>query len=928
MAEDAMNAFIEKLLNEGVLVREGLDGLAQKIAAKFPKARRQSKNMLKKRVEKILWQEGASAKKRDEALQSIVRINLDPKKDFQSKFPNIPLEFVLARARWHRGTSHVRQKDERSLVGIGRVRANKEFGDLSKFEMPQTSFEKPFVIHSSVGKDWTFMVLNGSNIGTRHGRDIVGNVTRRALSDADEFGDKAIILTNIIALDLKKAGGPIQVERALVMGDNVNPKIFSNPVYRATVERIIKENPMDEIIYQNSDELLDNVLSGWTKICIKPSNKLEYNGPIFIILGKNELELVASVAYWEMNYWTKRKQLDLRVLLRVAETAMKDAEKSHDFDAIQELSSEIDTLQEQYNNTTVSFISNQEKHRYRAQALALVVRKIEQAIPNSKVIGVGNTYIEIGGEKFEINIPKHSKVTDALLGNYTRNYATKVLNEEFAKNVVICHPWALQFRMTVREADYNGKRGSANIFVAPIAVDDEFLREVLKISIANSHPLAKAVFSEQFKSGVLRLHCNNGIVNGDSIPVAALEVFKKYKKTCIKKDKHLPLYGRGPKYIWEHTATDPHWGGRAKEFVTDKDSGKRLGMEEAVFQMMRREGLCEDGRMPVHIFATNDDPTQGQNFHYRTEPDPHQRSFDDIEKKFLKIIAESKTVTDSAQREKMLEEAGRAILLQLEKRGTDFPHEQMFQMINRNIIANADVFSAILKRNQASGIIIKGVGEFGNVDHDGFDLRNVGAVNIGSGNHLGNTIDGEIIEGPFYATMLISTLLALPDWQGKNDLLQRLIKAPLYGNQTMGWGTVKTPNGYEYGLDLRATPPRMGGWTDPLFGAVRNDPSRGNYSRIFNGRMTLKTYGDKHFFGAVSTSYAFYHMCASGTHTDPYGERGFPPNNTGVSFVGLPADGPDSGPILLRILPYDVIRDFTEDSPRPFDWESFLPNPA
>ena len=65
MAEDAMNAFIEKLLNEGVLVREGLDGLAQKIAAKFPKARRQSKNMLKKRVEKILWQEGASAKKRD-----------------------------------------------------------------------------------------------------------------------------------------------------------------------------------------------------------------------------------------------------------------------------------------------------------------------------------------------------------------------------------------------------------------------------------------------------------------------------------------------------------------------------------------------------------------------------------------------------------------------------------------------------------------------------------------------------------------------------------------------------------------------------------------------------------------------------------------------------------------------------------------------
>ena len=92
--------------------------------------------------------------------------------------------------------------------------------------------------------------------------------------------------------------------------------------------------------------------------------------------------------------------------------------------------------------------------------------------------------------------------------------------------------------------------------------------------------------------------------------------------------------------------------------------------------------------------------------------------------------------------------------------------------------------------------------------------------------------------------------------------------------------------------------------------------------------MTLKTYGDKHFFAAVATPYAFYHMCAAGTHTDRYGERGFPPNNTGVSFVGLPVDGPDSGPILLRILPFDVIKDFVEDNPRPFDWDSFLPNPA
>ena len=294
----------------------------------------------------------------------------------------------------------------------------------------------------------------------------------------------------------------------------------------------------------------------------------------------------------------------------------------------------------------------------------------------------------------------------------------------------------------------------------------------------------------------------------------------------------------------------------------------------------------------------------------------------------MKVFAKAKTITDQAEREQMLERAARTVLLQLEKRGTDFPLEQMFQMIDRHVLANIDIFNAILKRNQTSGIIIKGVGEFGNIDQGGFDKRNVGAINFGSGNHLANTVDGELIEGPFYALILRIALSKLPDWKEKDELLEKLVKAPLYGSQTMGWGTIKTPDGYEYGLDLRSTPPRMGGWADPLFGAVRNDPMRGNYSRIFNGRMALKTYGDKHFFGAVATSYAFYHMCASGTHTDPYGERGFPPNNTGVSFIGLPADGPDSGPILVRSLPYDVIKDFVEDNPRPFDWEKFLPNPA
>jgi len=63
------------------------------------------------------------------------------------------------------------------------------------------------------------------------------------------------------------------------------------------------------------------------------------------------------------------------------------------------------------------------------------------------------------------------------------------------------------------------------------------------------------------------------------------------------------------------------------------------------------------------------------------------------------------------------------------------------------------------------------------------------------------------------------------------------------------------------------------------------------------------------------------------TETDSFGELGFPPNNSGVVFIGLPVEGRRAGPILIRPLLYNQIKDYMEDNPRPFDWERFLPNP-
>jgi hypothetical protein len=915
-----------ELIESRILLEEqGLEKLYQQISEEFPEEKLK-KSSFRKKVEDLIWKN----EKVDEAIRNVVRWDHDLEEKFCQLYPYIPLEMAKRRVTYHGGISTKNLKGRtppETLPGIGRISIDQDIKKLKKFQMPDYTFDEPLHIEVENSENWSIMFLNGANVGTKYPKDIMGNVSRRALSDANERGDVAVIATNIICIETKKTAGPAKVSRSLVFGDNVNPKLIKDPEYRKTVERILVEQPIDQIIYSTPEERLDNILGGWMKIALKPDGNPEYKGPIYIILGNNENALIEAATYWELHWWTIKRQYELRGELRDAKNARKAAIKRGDSNTEKDLDRRIDSITSELNRTKVTPIDNQEYQRFYQYIRATIIRKIEQAIPNAKVIGQDVSYLEIGGKKIEVNIPSHLEVTDQLLAQYAGQYGSKALRKKMAKAVVICHPWALQFRMTNREADYDGKRSATRIFVAPIAVDETYLRKVLKPSSRRHHPLARAVFTEGFQSGVLRLRSINGVIDPDFMSTASLESFKKYPK------RKGSTHNRGPKYIWTMCGSDPHWGGRAKEFITSARTGLRLGMVEGAFEMMREAGLCEDTRMPVHLYVSPDDQTQGHHFKARTQPDPQQMPYHLVEQIGLDLAHEVEENLRSGNTEEVSEKVKQMVRhynYQLEKRGLDFLLDQMMQMMKRNIDRNVDIYRAILKRFKKSQIRIRGVGEFVYPEGGGFDTRNLGAINIGSGNHFSRTTDGELVEGPFYADHLRLLLASrFPEWHGKEDELEKLVVSPLYSGEFIGWGILQIPGHHEYGLDFRSTPPKMAGWKDTLLGATRNMLMRGNYAKIFNERLpVLWICGDKHFCGAVITDCTFFHMCASGTHTDRYGEMGFPPNNTGVSFIGLPVDGPDSGPMLIRFLSFDVIKDFVEDNPRPFNWENFLPNPA
>ena len=284
---------------------------------------------------------------------------------------------------------------------------------------------------------------------------------------------------------------------------------------------------------------------------------------------------------------------------------------------------------------------------------------------------------------------------------------------------------------------------------------------------------------------------------------------------------------------------------------------------------------------------------------------------------------------DSEAVRQMTEEINRISIAQLYLRGEDFPFHQMMQVYDRHIEPNVDFYSAVLGRFVKSGLVLRGISK---INRTIMDTRDLGVHNFPNGNHRIKTLDQKDLEGDYIARQLQEKLLQRPEWQKyakeHPNFLCEAIRAPRFGNETFGWGTLKTPSGFEWGVRVHASPARQSSWTDILLALIKSDLTRGDDTYGLMKCVTVVFLGDKHFYAHAATARVFYTMCAAGVHTNLYGSSGgFPPNNTGPCFVSFPADGPDAGPFIMRMLPHDVLRDWFRN-PKPFNWKKFLPEPV
>ncbi len=440
------------------------------------------------------------------------------------------------------------------------------------------------------------------------------------------------------------------------------------------------------------------------------------------------------------------------------------------------------------------------------------------------------------------------------------------------------------------------------------------------------------MFNPQFKPGVLLITWNNGILSYDSLPIERLD-----RNDEAEGNTNYAFPFPTTKYLTWFLNTDNHFGAPDKRYIWDPKDRIHRGCTEAAIELMRRMGIVNSTDIPIHFTAEMDDATNGDMFFKpRYRPDPQKLTLMRFERWLCQITNDIKLANERGDKEavaQMADEINKIVMGQQHFTGQDFPFDQMMQVYDRHIAPNIDFYSAVLMRFAKSGIDLTPISK---LTRNMVDSRDLAVHNFPNGNHRIKTLEQMDLEGDYLARHLREMLKQRPDWkryfkQQKfnlnqvDDYLDAAVRAPRFGNETYGWGLVQAPGGFRWGVRVHATPARLSSWSDLLAAVIRSDIARGDDSYGLSKFVTVTFYGDKHFYGRAETERMNYVMCAAGVHTNLYGSSGgFPPNNTGVCFVSLPAGGPTEGPIIVRRMSHDFLTKWFA-KPAPFNLKKFLP---
>ncbi|MEK7478766.1 MAG: hypothetical protein AAB626_02470 [Patescibacteria group bacterium] len=566
----------------------------------------------------------------------------------------------------------------------------------------KTSPEKPFVIKGAASLIAINCPYFGSLTEEEHEQDIVKNSLR--VAEATKCG--AIVISDLLYL-ITQGWGKLRPYLTRVSGAKMNPQevegdypesVRKDERYESVEKRLEKGEP----VFVSPAQRLGQIFKIIRKAFVDEKGKPIYSGPVYVTLGRLEDEAIAYFTneWVRIRFFRSRAYADKKIA--VLKLQLKKSKSK-------ELEDELDNwLMWRDVWLLMKNISDESTNQAREMITGFFVRKIEETIPNAKVIGTGNTFYEIGvssrmvmvtGDKDRLNIQ----------GNLAKTIKEKSLSfgkgrspDKLPDLILGMGPNPFfEARLNTYQASSDpADKQISMITQLPMCIDAFRYRSIIRDSNVLKDMITRVGQKSGFESGMVMFSWYPGLVQ----PLVDFYGSRLLNNKDIFKDaKSLEAMIRGTKeenlLMYFRLKGDEHCG--AGEVVMHRCPGNsKLPLK---YNWQVEEEFLMGAQAPLIATWDNGDTTNQQNWNYGTDYEGANRELPSELLEKLNGITSDVTLTATEKMEKMI----RVVLEGNIRMGVHSPDLQTREYI-RSMKPYAKNLVEILRLKKKTGICFDG----------------------------------------------------------------------------------------------------------------------------------------------------------------------------------------------------------------------------
>lgn len=819
-----------------------------------------------------------------------------------------------------KGQTIVRHPLGSSLVNPDR-RMQALFGDdvLEEKRLPTMASNNPHKIEVRTNEG--IMIINSPLVGTLNGSDMNGDMFRNSLRLADVNKLDAVVITGNVTHLVTQGWGLRKPDRAIVSGIKITPErveesypksVREMPGYEAVRSKL----ELGKIVFTAFREKIDTVVDMLHSVCTYDNDLRAFNGPILITLGKLESGLISYLTneLVRIDFFKERfKYEDLVQALKAELRSLRYAEDRIRAESIREKLRDLKLMLDVI--IRMKNAADECLQVKRDLVASYIIKRYEEAIPGSKVISVGDAYVEYGGKKIMVTGAKRGetechggqgKELVKRLPGFLRGHKS-----EMVPDVIIgsgMNPVANGQLVTYHASSDPGDKKVTLVLQAPVCADSEKFRNVIRDNARLYDNVTKLADHGGFESGVtiIRWHPNFSLPRVESWFSPVLKDHKIFKN---RRSIANMVFGKTPKHkmLYFHHGGCNHIGA-ADVWICESPNDKNGDYIRYLHQIAKEMMCACDAPLVGHY--DNGDSQQGANHHYPRNGHPELLNPQQLKEAQMKIDKNPRlSKAEKLKQYKILaqRQAIRSGIYEL-----DGQTEEYVDSIARYL----DYWLMILRRAEKVGIRLTGT---------------LACITKIIGNHCANTFrdlhffrsDSRPVIDKMQLKIMYALIKKCQETKNVDDLkiadfIMKQMQSPSLGPLGEARGSLCIPGHPEWAFLMKH---KQGSIEES------NDNARKRATNETEvDRPCINLSGDNHRGGFLYSRGVWNFQTGCGQGEGTYGREinGSEQNVFAMNF-GIPVGGPGCGPAVVMFIDQTTARAFAKN-PFPIDRKILFKN--